>query len=175
MAVNEDELMSGLTKDAAQAQDTSNSSQKRRGVMAEEDPTFKTRSKRIGAGTMSAREIAESKRTIDKVVDELTFTTSFADKLEQEKFSSGLRKKLNDLRMLSIKHGLEVEKSLNERQMDQQGRQALIKGISGLAGGITEGVVANGGRGQAIGQQAQQGIDSGQQMGGQQGFYGTLA
>jgi len=145
--IDEMKLQEGLETDIAKARQMSQQSAQSQGVKPDEPRDFAPRAVRIKGRALAQRELANSGRTFDTAITDLLAETNITDTVEQDKFKSQMKSKLNHAQMQLIKMSQKARKELERMNLDQAKKEAMWKAIRGAVKNSATALMMGGGNG----------------------------
>jgi hypothetical protein len=139
--IENEKFKQGLIQDLADAQSMNQQTAQGMGKI-EEDHTFEPRAVRIKGKAVAENELADTRKAINKTVEDLVSQSGITDEIEEGKFRIGLQRKLNKYRMSAIQHALILEKEMKVRGLNQEKQQALINAFAGIAEGTAHAAIS---------------------------------
>jgi len=145
MAANDRELMAGLQKDISGAEKLVERSAEGKGIARPKGETgvFAPRAIRIKGKLVGQKELANTARSFDKAIEELTKNVQFQSAEERTQAKQSLKTKFNEFQLESLKRGLEFESGIKERFRNQAERQAQNEMFANITAGVIGGIVGN--------------------------------
>ena len=123
-------LRSNLMGDANLAKEQAGSAFATRG--APEESSFAPKAFRIGQKAFGQAELASADDAISKLLTQYKTEASFKDQTQAGIFELDTKKKLQRLKMETIRHAGETEKRMAKAGLDAAQRAKVLKGIQGL-------------------------------------------
>ena len=144
MAIDDQELRQGLIEDVSGAKERLG---QLGGPPGEALQYFEPKAIRLQGKVLGEKEMKNLNRTIDKVVNHLSFEATSLNKEERAKMERGLRQRFNQQKMAILKFANEAQMRMAKKKMDEKQRQAIISAISQVISGGMEAGVSNIGTG----------------------------
>lgn len=166
MALDQEKLRQGLIQDIAQAQAVAGSARMASGSpQISQDESFAPRALRAQGRTVGEKELRDNQKAFGDAIENLLSQTSITDKLEQDKFRSGLKKKFNQLQMLALKKAGDLRVEMQRQGIEASKQEAISNAFGDLMGNLGQGLITNLGRtGGGGGQSAAPGVAAEREM-----------
>lgn len=128
-------LVAGLEKDVATAEETARTGATRRGTSPE--PAIQMKALRFKGRAVGEEELRRSKDSIGKALDELQTEAAFRDDAERNKFRSGMEKRLNQFRLYMMRKAGDVQKEIARKGVEAKKAAQMMDSLGNITANLT--------------------------------------